>query len=116
MQIVTRALSDDGQVHCGTLFAADHAHSFRQCLTCGGFAVHFVDDIIGSKIHIRCRSSFDDTADLRQVRLGIHADIRTDTVVDSLGLFGQCIQFLCCIILGIRIVQGIHQATEHTVL
>ena len=71
---------------------------------------------VGPQVHIRRRCALDDTADLRQIRIGIHADIGSDTIIDSLGLFCQFVQFLCGVILGIRIIQSLHQSAVHTVL
>ena len=115
VQIVPGALSDNGQIHCGPGFSADHIHRFRQRLTCSGDTVHFIDNIVGTQIHISCRCSFDHAADLGQIGLGIHADIGTDAKVNALCLFRQFIQLLCGIVLGIRVIQRVHQATEHTV-
>ena len=46
-------------------------------------------------IHIRSRSSLDHPADLRQVGIGIHTDICSNAIVDTLGLLRQFIQFFC---------------------
>ena len=116
MQIIARALSDNRQIYRGASFSADHAHGFRQRLASSGHSIHFIDDIVGPQVHIRRRCALDDTADLRQIRIGIHADIGSDTIIDSLGLFCQFVQFLCGVILGIRIIQSLHQSAVHTVL
>ena len=116
MQIVARTLSDNRQVYRGARFSADHAHGFRQRLARSGHSIHFIDDIVGPQVHIRCRCALNDTADLRQIRIGIHADIGSDTVIDSLSLFRQLVQFFCGVILGIRVIQSLHQSAVHTVL